>query len=180
MIVIVSGFFLLIVSNAFSAEAELYKGLDEEGNIVYSDKPSGKMEKIIPPSLTIFDPPKITTNVESEASNTVEETAKEFKYTDFDIVSPRNDETIWNDPNPTVTLSLKPDLNTSENHTIWLLIDKKPLLKNTRETTLHLGYVNRGAHLLQAQVRDKNNKILARTRAIVIYVKHASVQKQPR
>lgn len=159
---------------AFPAEAELFKGVDEEGNIVYSDKPFSDAKKFTPPSLTIVDPPKVKLKQETGGND---EKITEFKYTDFNILSPVNNETLWNDPNPTVSLQLKPDLNTEKNHTIWLLLDGKPRINNSRELTLHIGYIERGAHKLQAQVRDKTGKIVARSRETVIYVKqHSRIQ----
>lgn len=162
---------------AFTAEAELYKGLDDNGNVIYSDKPFSNAKKFTPPALTIFDAPKVEADKEASKMPTKQEQAVEFKYTDFDIVSPTDNETLWNDPNPTVSLQLKPALNTTEGHTIWLILDNTPLIKNSQSLTLHIGHTDRGAHQLQAQVRDKNGKIIARSRAIVIHVKRATISR---
>jgi hypothetical protein len=168
-------FLLATLLSAFAVHAELYKGVDEEGNIVYSDKPFGDAKKFIPPSLTIVDALKIKSNKETDEQAAEEEKSAEFKYTDFDIVSPANGETLWNDPDPSVSLQLKPALNTAEGHTIWLLLDGRPLIRNSQELFLHIGRVDRGTHKLQAHVRDKAGKIVARTRETVIYVKQHSI-----
>ena len=172
---LISSLLLSMLLFASSAGADLYKGLDNEGNIIYSDKPFADAKKITPPSLTILDPPRVKISEETADKNVEQEQPEEFKYTDFDIVSPANNETIWNDPNLNVSLNLKPGLNTAEGHTIWLLINNKPLIKNGSESSYHIGYVNRGTHQLQAQVRDRDGKIIARTRTTLIYVKHTSV-----
>jgi hypothetical protein len=162
----------------FTVEAELYKGLDNEGNIVYSDKPFDNAKKFTPPSLTIFDAPKLKANKEANKKDDKEEKIAEVKYTDFGIVSPADNQTLWNDPNPTVSLKLKPALNTAAGHTIWLLINDQPLIKNSQSLSLHIGHTDRGANQLQAQVRDKDGKIIARTRTIVIHVKRAVITKK--
>jgi hypothetical protein len=156
--------FTLIVSSA--ASAALYKGLDDEGNVVYSDAPFDEAEKFTPPPISVMDKPKAGAGGKAVE----EEKPAEFKYTQFDIVSPLNKQTIRNEPELTVTLSLKPGLNTEEEHTVWLLFDGKPLIKNSQKLTFNLGRVERGAHKLQAQVRDKAGKIIVSTRISAIFV----------
>lgn len=157
----------LITSSSYAA---LYKGLDSEGNVVYSDAPFEDAEKYTPPPISVMDTPK------SKADNKFAEEKKpaEFKYTDFDIASPANKQTIRNEPDVTVTLKLKPGLNTAEDHNIWMLVDGKAVIKNTQSQTLQIGRLNRGAHKLQAQVRNKEGKIMVRTRTTVIYIHQTS------
>lgn len=157
----------------FAVNAGLYKGLDDEGNVVYSDKPFENAQEFIPPSLTIVDAPK-TKAVEKVVE---EEKAAEFKYTDFDITSPKNNETLWNEPDLAVTLKLKPALNTAEGHNIWLLLNGKPVVENSQSLLLKIGRLNRGAHQLQAQVRSEEGKVIVRTRAVVMHIKQAVIPK---
>ena len=152
------------------AGAELYKGLDVEGNVVYSDEPFDDAEKFTPPPISVVDTPKAGTDEK------VAETEKpaEFKYMSFDIISPTSNQTIRNDPDVTVSLKLKPGLNTEENHNIWMLLDGKPVVKNTQSLTLQLGRLDRGAHQLQAQIRNKEGKIVVRTRTTIVFIHNTS------
>jgi hypothetical protein len=52
-----------------------------------------------------------------------------------------------------------------------VLVDNKPVVKNATTTSVRLGHVDRGAHRLQAQIRDKDGKTVVRTRTAVIFVK---------
>ncbi|GMR00903.1 MAG: hypothetical protein BMS9Abin19_0245 [Gammaproteobacteria bacterium] len=153
------------------ADTTLYKGVDSEGNVVYSDRPFGEAEKFTPPPISIMDARK----VEPKKEVVTEEKPAEFKYTRFDIVSPTNNQTIWNEPDLTVSMKLTPALNSEQGHKIWLLMDGKPVIKNSRSMSLRIGWVERGAHQLQGQVRDKQGKIVARTRAVVMFIQHSSV-----
>jgi hypothetical protein len=153
---------------ALTAHAGLYKGLDEDGNVVYSDTPFENAEKFTPPSLSIVDAPKI----KAKEDVAEEEKPAEFKYTDFNIISPKNNQTIWNEPNLTVSLELKPALNAAEGHTVWLLMDNKPLVKNSQNLSMQIGRADRGAHTLQAHIKNKEGKIVARTRSIVVHIKN--------
>jgi hypothetical protein len=159
---------LLIFTVIFSSavHAALYKGLDDEGNVVYSDTPFDEAEKFTPPQISVMDIPKAGAGEKSVE----EEKPAEFKYMQFDIVSPADKQTIRNEPELTVTLSLKPGLNQEQGDTIWLLLDGKPLIKNSQKLTFNLGRIERGAHKLQGQIRDKAGKIIVRTRVSVVFM----------
>lgn len=157
---------------AFTASAALYKGLDADGNTVYSDTPFMDAEKFTPPPISVVDTPR-----EAADKKAVEDDKPaEFKYMSFDIVSPTNNQTIHNDPDINVSLNLKPGLNTEKNHSIWLLVDGKPVVKNAQDLSLQIGRLDRGAYNLQAQVRDEDGKEVVKTRAILIFVKQASAR----
>ena len=156
-----------------SSMAELYKGVDEEGNVVYSDTPFYNSREITPPSLTIVDSPEVTPRKE-----VVEEEKPEiFKYTSFKITSPVNDQTIWNEPQLMVSVEVKPELNVADNNTIWLLMDGKTLVKNSTKLSLPIGRADRGAHKLQAQIRNKDGKIIKRSNAITVHIKNSVIKK---
>ncbi len=174
---ILKGILLTTLIITFSAGAELYKGLDEEGNVVYSDKPFNNSEQFTPPSLTIMDAPKVPPKKEVDK----EPEEKAFKYTRFSITAPKNNEVIWNNPQLMVALKVSPALNVAEGHTTWLMMDGKPLVKKSRSLLLQIGRADRGEHKLQAQIRDRKGKIIKRTKTITVHIKHTVVpRKSPR
>lgn len=163
----------ILYSSAISAG--LYKGLDEEGNVIYSDKPFKNSEQFTPPAITVVDPLKVPAKEE-----VVEEEQKaETKYTEFSISAPVNDQTIWNEPDLMVSLKLSPTLSTTEGHTIWLLMDGKPIVKNSQSLLLQIGRSDRGQHSLQAQIRNKKGKVIKQTKAVTIHIKNSVVRRQP-
>ena len=162
---------------SFTADAELYKGLDAEGEVVYSDKPFTNSKKFTPPPLSVVASPKVAPQKTPTAE--AEESA-EFKYTDFDITSPTSNQTIWDEPNVTVSLALKPDLNTVAGHSVWILMDDKAIIKNSQETNIPIGRLDRGSHQLQAQIRDQQGKMVIRSRAVVVHIKHTAIRRQVR
>lgn len=168
---LLTSFLLFVFVTANVADAALYKGVDAEGNVFYSDKPFDDAEEFTPPPISVMDAPKIKVG-----KKVVEdEKPAEFKYTSFDILSPKNNQTIWNEPDLTVSMKLTPALNSEKGHKIWLLLDGKPVVKNSQKTLLKIGQIDRGAHELQGQVRDKKGKIVVRTRAIVMFIQRTSV-----
>ncbi|MDT8281307.1 MAG: DUF4124 domain-containing protein [Gammaproteobacteria bacterium] len=165
---------LLIVSTLSSliAQAELYKGLDENGNVVYADKPFANAEQFTPPSLTIVDAPKVTVKEEELPEKKPE---AETKYLKFSITSPVNDQTIWNAVTISVSLQLSPALNITEGHTTWLFMDGKPVVKNSQGLLLQIARSDRGQHTLQAQVRNKKGGIIKQTAPVTIHIKNSVV-----
>lgn len=156
--------------SAYAVNAGLYRGVDSEGNILYSDTPFKDSEKFTPPPISVMDAPKPVT----EKKVVEDEQPAEFKYMEFDIESPVNEQTIRNDPDVKVSVKLVPALNTEAGHSIWLLLDGNPVMKNSPDTSFYIGRIERGAHKLQAQVRDTEGKAIVQTRTIVVYVHNTS------
>jgi len=92
----------------------------------------------------------------------------------FDIESPVNEQTIRNDPDVKVSVKLVPALNTEAGHSIWLLLGDKPVIKKSLEASFYIGRIERGAHTLQAQVRDAEGKAIVQTRIIIVYIHNSS------
>ncbi len=153
-----------------TVNAGLYRGVDSEGNVIYSDVPFEDAEKYTPPPISVMDAPKA--GVKKKAAEG--EVPSEFKYLSFDIESPANNQTIRNDPDVKVSLKLVPGLNAEQGHSIWLLLDGKPAVKNSQETSFYIGRIDRGAHKLQAQVRDAEGKIIVRSRTNIVYIHHTA------
>lgn len=166
---------VLAASASFAVNAGLYKGLDEEGNVVYSDKPFENSEVMTPPPITVIDAPKI--QPKKEPAKEDEDKPEETKYTSLSIRAPKNGETIWNEPALIVSANLKPALNTAQGHRSWLIMDGKALVKNSKSMSLPIGRADRGAHTLQVQVRNKKGKILIRSKSITVHIKNTVVPR---
>ena len=168
--ILATGFIMSALVYMTVADAQLYKGVDADGKVVYSDKPFAAAEEYTPPPISVMDAAK----VKVDEKKTEEKKPAEFKYISFDIVSPVNNQTIRNEPDVAVSLRIKPGLNTDENHRIWMMVNGKPVMKNTESLSFKVGRLDRGANELQAQIRDKSGKIVARTRTTVVFVHQTS------
>ena len=167
---------LVIASFLFglTTHASLYKGLDEEGNTIYSDKPFDDSQTFTLPPLTVMPPTKIPPKKEIVEEEKITET----KYSAFTISSPQDQQVIWNEPDVTITLSLKPALNTDEGHRIWLLLDGKTLIKNSDRLSLQIGRLDRGEHQVQAQIRNNKGKVIKYTPSLTIHIKNTFIPQQ--
>jgi len=145
----------LIAVYSFSAFAGLYKGLDKDGSVSYSDTPFENAEKMTPPPITIIDAPKKAPEVIVETEEVESDEKPETTYSKFKISAPTN----------------------GQGHTIWLLMDGKALVKKSRTMLMQIGRADRGEHKLQTQVRNKQGKIIKRSKPITVHIKHSVVPR---
>jgi len=80
----------LIAVYSFSAFAGLYKGLDKDGSVSYSDTPFENAEKMTPPPITIIDAPKKAPEVIVETEEVESDEKPETTYSKFKISAPTN------------------------------------------------------------------------------------------
>lgn len=151
------------------AHAELYKHTDSQGVTTYSDTETEGAVQITPPEGNTIKMPKHV------AKKRVSEESISGSYSTFIIVSPKNDSTIrGNNRSVSLTLSLTPELDTAEGHTIWAYIDGKPAVSNSISLTVTINNINRGSHTIYAVVRDPMAKSLIQTNSIAIHLKQFS------
>lgn len=167
----------LITLLPFTLQAGLYKGLDEDGNVAYSDTPFEDSKKMTLPPISIVDTPKVQVKekvVEAKKGKAV-------KYTRFQITAPGNQQVMWNNDVLSVTMALAPALNTDGGDYIALLLDGKTVVKRSVSQLIQLPRVDRGEHKVQALIRNKQGKVVKRSQAVTFHVKRTVViRKSPR
>ena len=140
--------FTILFLIALGVSAEVYRSVDENGNVVFTDKPSPGAETIEldeVQTINVPPPPRMEFTPREKPSQ---------RYSEVAITSPENDEAIRNDGgNVTVNISVKPRLNPN---------DKVVLYLDGREIDLGRGLakafsgLDRGTHTLRAVVKDAN------------------------
>jgi hypothetical protein len=169
---------LLIAFNGM-VNAGFYKSVDENGNIVYSDTPTPGAEQLKPPPISTVPartPPKPEASEADKAADTEQSEKKPpTRYSKFSIVTPKNDDTIWdNNGSVPVTLQLEPALDTENGHTVWVYVDGFAEVKRSQSLNQPLSGIDRGTHKIRAEIRDTQRKTLKRTKTITVHLKRAS------
>jgi hypothetical protein len=180
----VKNILLLLTSIALiyagAAGARFYKSVDEQGNIVYSDTPTPGAEQLTPPPISTVEskpvPKEPDTDAEKTGDDDTEETRKPpTKYTKFTIVTPRNDDTIWdNNGSVPVSLALEPALDTENGHSVWVYVDGSAVVRKSLVLVHPLSGIERGQHTIRAEIRDDKRKTLKRTKNVTVHMKRAS------
>lgn len=163
---------LLSLSLSQPSLAEIYKTVDKDGNVVYTDQaPHGnkKTEKVtLKPSNSVpaIETPAIKLSPDSPD--------KPFKYKSLRIVSPENDSAIEHGPgNFSVKVKIKPNLSNS--HSIQLFIDGEPYGQPGNSTSWALTNVFRGTHILQVKILDARGKTVKKSKKSSVHVFRPSV-----
>lgn len=166
-------FFLLF----YPAHAEMYKWVDENGEIIYSDEPPHE-------NATPLNPPPLTTTpaikYKPEAKPEIKDDKKATSYSVFKITSPGNDQVVRdNSGNITVKLAIEPALDTKEGHTITLLVDSQSKIQGSTGLTLGLKNIDRGSHSIQAVIKNKQRKIIKSSNSITVHMRRFSKLHKP-
>lgn len=166
---------LTMLSNAVFAT--IYEQTNANGTITYSDIPLNATAKQIDIShenkITSAIPPTtpVTKNINPASSPLI--TSANKPYTQFEIVSPKDQATLQNQVTIPVTLAIKPDLQPGDKIQIYL--DGKAKGTASTGTQFQLNEVDRGTHQLSATIINSNQQIIKQTNTITIYNHRASV-----
>jgi hypothetical protein len=144
------------------AQAEIYKSVDEDGKVIFSDQPAPQAEAI--------DIPKVNTTPavkQRPAKPLNPTTATTNLYKTLSISSPQDQQIIPNGLIPfDVITQISPALN--DEHELALSIDGKRY--NTSRGQFTINGINRGPHQLQVNVIDAEGKTVKQSKAIKIFV----------
>jgi len=151
-----------------AAHAQIYKTTDEQGNVIYTDRPpadGSTSEKVELGTLNTAPPPPPAARPAARATPEKEEAVR-YSVT---IVAPENDTSLPMGPgNFTVSATVKPP--PGENHYVQLYMDGEAWGEPRRSPAWDLADVVHGAHDLTVAVVDANARQLAASPPVRIYV----------
>ena len=164
---------LLGLSLAAGASAEIYKTVDKDGKVIYTDKPRGDQpaEAVdLPPINTL--PPENADNFPKPQQDNQQEA---INY-QVNIISPRENVTI---PPGQRDLGIAITLNPPLAGDHWLLYFMNgELLEETRDSNIVVQDVFRGSHTLEVEVIDSNGNSLGKSAPVIVNVIRPTVKQQ--
>lgn len=170
---------LLFLYPAIST-ADIYKTVDANGDITFSDKPTSQNSTVIslPKPNTAPATKSEPVNSSTPTATTTEEDKNGKKpYTKFQIASPADQETIQNQPNLAVKIDVEPDLQPDD--VIQIYIDGGPVGNAMHATDFNLTIPYRGTHIVSATLFDKDMRVLKKSNAVTIFVHQAHLGTPP-
>lgn len=154
------------------AAETVYKSVDEQGNVFFSDQPSANAEKLEVEAAPAIDFNQLS--LPPRAKEKVEDTAT---YQQVLILEPGNEQTIHDNPgNLTVLTVSEPILK--QGHQIMLEMDGKPV-SVSRENTVKIENIDRGQHTLTARVVDADGNVLLSSRPTTFFMRRVSKLTSP-
>ncbi|KPZ69414.1 MULTISPECIES: DUF4124 domain-containing protein [Shewanella] len=157
-----------------SSHATVYRWVDENGKVHYSDEPRENAETV---ELNQNTQNSISVRVPAEVdSNTKPAEAVTYRVR---IVNPTQEETIRsNQGNFTVVASAAPEL--PNGYLLALYIDDILYGQPQSSAIFNVTEVNRGEHNLVVKILTQNGKVLASSSARKIFLHQASILNKPR
>ena len=157
------------------AHAEIYRWIDEAGNVIYSDQPRQGAETVKLPGMTTFSGPPVPTN--SRQVDSTQDQDELTKYTSIKFRNPVNDTTIReNSGRVEVSLSLTPGLG--KDHSVVYDLDGQ--LFKIQGVSYTFTNVGRGTHTLKAHVVDAKGKKVSPVASTTFHLKRISVLNKPK
>lgn len=153
----------------------IYKTVDENGNVVYSDtNPDGDGVPVTLRELSVVKPGKLETAPaaeENRAAGDDQETAQAAPP-GLSIVSPQSEETIWN---TAYVLSVALDISgpLPEGSQLAYIVDGE-VKETSRSPRAQLTEVFRGEHQLTVELRGSDGRTLASAGPVTFFMRQGS------
>ena len=166
------------------AAAEVYKSVDKDGNVVYSDEPTSADAKPVSLkqlSVVTTRKPVVTSPASAESPDPdseqalTEEEARDIRahFEGFALTRPVPEESYWGTDNAIVASVELPN-PLLPGYLIVFSVNGNDLPPDVATTTRISGF-NRGVHTISAQVVDRRGGTVASTPVVTFYVKQHSV-----
>ncbi|WP_246840866.1 DUF4124 domain-containing protein [Hahella sp. CCB-MM4] len=160
----------LIASQPLSAE--IYRWVDDQGNVEYSDQPRDGATKIEVQDPATISLPKLS-NLPATTSG--EDTPPPLQYKRLQITFPENGSAFHSgDGNITVLTEVSPDL--LPNHSLRLTMDGS-VMGTTKAGFFTLTNIDRGTHVLQLDIID-NSSVVQSGPSVTFTIHRPSVLKK--
>jgi len=178
-------YLVLLLFMLLPAHADIYRSVDSDGNVVFTDEHSPHAEKVELPASTIYTP-EITSD-DALADVPVEQAdeqvlAEPVVIPDYKIriISPGNDESVWvNDGNVMVNLLIEPALDAERGDKVIVRLDAETSIGPIASSSVQLTNIDRGTHSLVAIIVDQSGGTLTRSTPINFHLHRAFIKNKP-
>ena len=169
----------LLMSCALGAQAEeVWRWVDENGVVHYSDRPRPGAERIELDRPQTYTPPALPAPRQTPTPTQSGPDAA-TAYTGVSVVSPAAGETLWNIAGDlTVQVEVQPGL--APGHQLRVSLDGQRVETPPGATQFTVSEVYRGEHRLSVSVVDENGRELVSSEPVTFYVQQASLQNPNR
>ncbi|OED36798.1 hypothetical protein AB833_25655 [Chromatiales bacterium (ex Bugula neritina AB1)] len=167
---------LLAATNV--STAGIYKYIDENGQVAYSDKQIDGAEKMNIKHLSRrLDPGSVTeTDHHSETGSETKPEDSDISYQSLEILTPKNDRVVA-DRSGTVEVIVLPTPRLGASHELVIVVDGKDISRG-RSANITLSQVPRGSHNVGARILDANGQTLITATEATFHIKRPIIDRQ--
>lgn len=160
---------LLMIMTHTAVHAELFKWVDAEGNIIYSDQPPpdhGKKDTEIDPEtlpqIITVPTPEISTSPSSSNTASNKNSASK-RYQELTIVEPVHDTSVReNSGKVKITVHVSPDNFAERGDKLIIYMDDVEVSRG-EQTSITLDNVDRGTHQVKAALLNSRGQVIKET-----------------
>lgn len=160
----------LVLGLGFAQAQTVYRWVDSQGNVHYSDHPHPGADKVVLPKTQTFTTPSVSGIVPTQPLPPAAPTAG---YTAFTLASPGSEATLWYTHEVTVAVETSPALRAGDTITYHLDGDT---IGPTTATAVTFKNVVRGEHKASAVLRASNGASMT-AGPVTFYVRQKSIIK---
>jgi hypothetical protein len=166
---------LLFSLSPIVAQAEIYKHINKDGTVEYTDTPSIDAKPVILPKLTIWhlDKPLPTPTTTTPNTTSHKPSHKMADYQSLVFVSPQDNSAFYA-TNGELAVSVKTSPSLQNGDRIEFLVDGQSVL-TTSSTHGTLKNLDRGTHQFSAKIIDKSGKALFSGNTITVTIHKPSI-----
>ena len=167
---------MLLTFAAVPLMAQVYKTVDENGNVTYTDQPpadGSKPIKLRP--ISVIEAPTYEKAPEADEESATGEESKEMSlntlrmnYKDFSIIAPQPEESIWN-PEEFISVAWRVGSQLQPGMTVTVSVDGR-LYAKTTEQVVQVNLRDRGEHKVTAELKDSKNRLVATAGPVIFYI----------
>jgi len=158
-------FALLFASTSAQAD-KVYKWVDAQGNVLYTDQPRKGAQEIKIAKQPPTPAPTALASVQRDRA----------RYAAVTVAVPTNEDTIRDNAGDVkVAVDVVPPLRTDLGDRIKLSLDGGALETDVSSPEVVLSGLDQGTHTLQAVVTDNNGRVLASSDPVEFFLKHWSI-----
>ena len=157
--------------------AAVYKSVDAQGNVVYTDEPGGDAKPVKLPPLSTVPAPRYKSSAQpSTLSSANTEQSAAANYRQISIVSPTEDATLRDNTGAVpVNVVVEPELNSVAGHRYRYYLDGQAQGKPTKSGQVSFENLDRGSHTVEAAVVDSADRELIRSSSVQFFLHRQSV-----
>lgn len=159
--------------------APVYKVVDENGNVTYTDQaPEPGAEPVELPGLSIVERPKyqadsVPGEQDAQASEpTLSMRELQRMYRRFQITSPSPEQSIWGTGN-TVSIAWDAGMELQPGMQVQVLLDGQPLTTTTA-AVISTPALDRGEHQVSARLLDAGGQTIAQAQSVTFFIQQQS------
>ena len=180
-------FAMMLSVTAGSAGAQVYRVVDEDGNVTYTDQaPGDGSQPIELRPISVIEAPEFeTAPKEGEEGAEGGEENKEMSlrylrknYQDFAIVAPQQEESVWRPDGP-ITVAWNARYALQEGMSVTVYLDGARQATTTEQIIPVIG-LERGEHTVTAEIKDAKNRRIATAEPITFFIRQPGLYNRAR